>query len=98
MSERKGSEPAVAWSWPKDQRVSYKVTPDKPGALNAVSIAKQMLAICKLLEAPEDGLRWKTILIAVYTEADGSFNFELGLAPAKSAMSPSHGTSDADGV
>jgi hypothetical protein len=88
MGERKGSEPAVAWSWPKDQRVTYKVTPDKPGSLNAVSVAKQMLAICKLLEAREDGMSWRTLLIAVYTEADGSFTFELGIAPKKSAIAP----------
>ena len=88
MNERKGSEPAVAWSWPQDQRVTYRVTPDKPGAINAKSIAKQMLAICTLLEAKEDGLRWKALLLAVYTEADGSFVFELGMAPAKSSLTP----------
>jgi hypothetical protein len=85
------SEPdPVAWEWPKDQTLTYKVTPADPrGNFAASAIAKQLLAISRLLEATEDGLRWKVMLLGISTsEEDGSISFKLGIAPKTSALPP----------
>lgn len=81
MNERMGEAVGITWEWPKEQCITYKVMP-LPGALmSATAIAKQLLAISKLMEAPEDGMRWKVMLRAIYTEADGSITFDLAIAP-----------------
>jgi hypothetical protein len=91
VSERKGEPVAVAWEWHKDQCLSYKVTPLPGSLMGAASIAKQLLAIAKLLEATEDGMRWKTCIRAIFTEADGSLTFDLAITPkVSSVMPPAH--------
>jgi len=86
MTATQGEKVGVAWSWPDDQCISYRITP-KPGSLmSATGIAKQLLAISKMMEAPEDGLRWKVMLRAIFTEADGSIRFDLAVAPKQSAL------------
>jgi hypothetical protein len=45
------------------------------------------VALAKLLESSEDGLRWKTLLRGIYTEADGSIIFDIAIAPKTSSLS-----------
>lgn len=79
----KGEAVTIAWKWPAEQLLSYKVTPGEPGGLmNAAMIAKQLLAISKLMEAPEDGHRWKVALRGIYTHSDGTIQFDLVVMPA----------------
>lgn len=86
MIERTGEAVALSWEWPKQQCLTYKVSPKAGNLMSATSIAKQLLAISKLMEAPEDGLRWKVMLRAIYTEADGSITFDLAIAPKTSTL------------
>jgi hypothetical protein len=88
MSEALGETITVTWNWPKDQCVSYRVTP-LPGALmSATAIAKQILALAKIMESPEDGLRWKVLIRGIFTEADGSVRFDLVVLPKGKAANP----------
>jgi hypothetical protein len=88
VNERKGEAVSIAWEWPTDQCITYKVSPLPGSLMSATSIAKQLLAIAKLLELTEDGLRWKTCIRGIYTEADGSLTFDLSVAPRLSSVQP----------
>lgn len=87
MTERQGEAVNVAWEWPESQTLSYKITPLPGNLMAAASVGRQLTAIAKLLEATEDGLRWKTLLRGIYTGADGTITFDLAITPNRSALS-----------
>lgn len=84
--DKKGEAITLAWEWPGDQCISYKVTPEVGGLLRASSVAKQLLALSKILEASEDGIQWMVMLRGIYTNTDGSLQFDLGVAPKASPV------------
>ena len=79
--DAKGEAIAVAWNWPAEQRLSYKITPETNGLMSASSIGKQLTAIAELMEMSDDGMKWKVGIRAIYTEADGSIRFDLAIMP-----------------
>jgi len=93
MSEpaRKGEPFTLAWTIPEEQRLTYKITPDKPGLFSARSIGGQLTALAKLLESEankdDPKLKWLVALTAAYTHADGSISFDIMLTPKSTAVS-----------
>lgn len=86
----KGEPFTLAWSVPKDQRLTYKISPAVPGGpFNAQSIGEQLSALAKMLRisSNEDSdLKWMTGITAAYTYADGSIAFDLVILPKKSQL------------
>lgn len=96
MSERVKGEPvALAWALPKDQALTYKISP-KPGTMfNADSIGEQLMLLAKLLTETSDkdspDVKWMTGISAAYTHADGSISFDLVIMPHGPAIAPQSG-------
>jgi hypothetical protein len=86
-NERRGEPISVVYTIPSEQRLSYRVRPNDGGFLTAAAVGGQIEAIADLLEriAKKDNpdQKWQVAITAAYTEADGSLNFELLLAPHK---------------
>lgn len=62
-----------------DQRLKYAVTPSPKALLTADSLGGQLSALAELFYAlgEKDGIRLKTLIAGISTDADGTIHFDL---------------------